>query len=224
MKVRGQRVRAVAWAIAVLVPIAAAVLTVLASPAGADTCTGDATTELTISPTNAVAPVGDSHTVTAKETCGQPGSGDTLRFTVRGKNPQDAEGVTDGDGVLTYSYYDDNGAGTDTIQVCTTGLSTNVCREATVSWTCGEGLFENGVSCSRIPPIDFADRFADLNPGGAAPLGGLPVGALPTGFSPFGGTSPSSAISDTAGNLSDRLGGGPDQTASTTNTADDSQP
>src|SRR5947199_222176 len=82
-----------------------------------------------------------------------PGSGDTIRFTIRGTNPQEVEGVTDADGMLMYSYWDDNGAGTDEITACTTGLSKNVCTTSAVSWECPNGLFPNGVSCSRIPEI-----------------------------------------------------------------------
>jgi len=183
--------RATALALVLVVPAAAIAVALSSSGASAETCTGDTPTQLELRPLNAVAPLGDTHTVTAKETCGKPGGGDTLRFTIRGTNPQDAEGITDADGVLTYSYWDDNGAGADEIRVCTTGLTKNVCTTSTVVWQCGPGLFPNGNSCSRIPEIDlgdlFADRFADFNPGGAAPFGGLPVGALPTGFSPFGG-------------------------------------
>jgi hypothetical protein len=183
---------------AAVMPVAAALVVLTPSAVEAATCSGDTPTTLELRPSNAVAPVGDSHTVTAKETCGAPGSGDTIRFTIRGTNPQEAEGVTDADGVLIYSYWDDNGAGTDDITACTTGLTKNVCTTSSVTWECANGSFPSGVSCSRIPEFDladhfdFTDRFADLNRGGAAPLGGLPLGglplgALPTGFSPVGG-------------------------------------
>ena len=195
--------RATALTAVLLVPIAAVVVGLGASAASAETCTGDTPTQLELLPLNAVAPIGDTHTVTAKETCGKPGSGDTLRFTIRGTNPQDAEGITDADGVLTYSYWDDNGAGADEIRVCTTGLTKNVCTTSTVVWQCGAGLFPNGGSCSRIPEIDlgdlFADRFADFSPGLGSGFGGLPVGALPTGFSPFGGFGTTTGFADATG-------------------------
>jgi hypothetical protein len=185
--------------LAAFVPVAlgAAVIAIVpASPAAAATCTDDAPTSLRLAPPPTTAMPGDSITVTATETCDGPGAGDDIVIKVSGTNPQTAEGLTDDQGRLTYSYYDDNGAGTDTITACTTALTTQACDTTTVLWDCGEGYFPSGAGCSRIPPYDlnnptFTPTFGP-EAGVGFPLGALPVGALPS----------SAAASD----LADQLG------------------
>ena len=73
-----------------------------------------------LSPATATNPVGTDHTVTAfaQAASGAPVAGVTINFTVlTGPNAgKTGVGTTGADGKTTFTYHDDGGAGTDTIQ------------------------------------------------------------------------------------------------------------
>ena len=174
-----RRYRTVLAAMAALVvPLATVAVVASAAPAGAATCTDPLHTRLTIVPATATEVVGDQHTVAVHEECdGVAGAGDAIRMAVRGVNTVNARALTDAAGNLRFSYWDDEGAGEDTITACTDLPGPNVCTRAAVEWACDPGLFASGISCSRIPPLvlPFDNVFETVHPGLSAPFfGGTP--------------------------------------------------
>lgn len=89
-----------------------------------------------LSPASATNPVGTDHTVTAftQSTNGAPVPGVSINFKVlTGPNAgKTGSGTTGADGKTTFTYHDDGGAGTDTIQAFIgTTLSSN---QVTKTW------------------------------------------------------------------------------------------
>jgi hypothetical protein len=89
-----------------------------------------------LSPATATNPVGTNHTVTAfaQAANGAPVPGVTINFQVlTGPNTgKSGSGITGADGKTSFTYHDDGGAGTDTIQAFIGALGSNV---VTKIWT-----------------------------------------------------------------------------------------
>jgi len=93
-----------------------------------------------LSPVNATNPVGTNHTVTAfaQSSNGAPVPGVTITFEVLAGSQnagKTGSGQTGPDGKTTFTYHDDNGAGTDTIQAFIGSFGSNVVTKTWVNPT-----------------------------------------------------------------------------------------
>jgi hypothetical protein len=146
---------------------------------------------ISLTPTDATNPAGTSHTVTAHVTSGgSPLAGQVVTFTVTGQNAG-AVGtcvpvgcVTDGNGEVTFTYLDANGAGDDTIKASFTDAAGSL-QSATVQkhWVApaGADISVTKVCDTQAVPGDQFQCTVTVKNLGPSPATGVTVNITETG-------------------------------------------
>lgn len=162
--------------------------------------------DLALTPATHTDPVGGSHTVTATVNhSGTPVAGATVSFVITGQNGgvsgtcSPLSCATDGSGVVTFTYSDTNGAGTDTIDASVTVSGSLEHANATENWTSATASASVAIAAqsSAATPGGKDGYIVTLtNPGAAAVTLTSIVDTLPSGFAYTAGSSTGGITAD----------------------------